>query len=92
MKELKMEPHIEAAAFSDFSVDTITGDFCGEIRLAWFYDGDKTVPVSGGSISGNIKELQKELYLSKERYKDNNFEGPKAIKLVNVTVSGIESL
>lgn len=90
MDELKKEPHLEAAAFSDFNVDDITGDFCGEIRLAWYYDGKKTVPVTGGSISGNIKELQKELYLSKELQRDNYFEGPKAIKLLNVTVAGIE--
>lgn len=88
--ELKQEPHLEAAAFSDFTVDSLSGDFCGEIRLAWYFDGEKTIPVTGGSVSGNINELQEELYLSKELQKDNNFEGPKAVKLMNVTVAGIE--
>lgn len=88
--ELKQEPHLEAAAFSDFSVDHLSGDFCGEIRLAWYFDGEKTIPVTGGSVSGNITRLQNELYLSKELQKDNNFEGPKAVKLKNVTIAGVE--
>ncbi|MBH1941046.1 TldD/PmbA family protein [Mobilitalea sibirica] len=90
LEELKQEPHIEAAAFSDFTVDNLSGDFCGEIRLAWYFDGEKTVPITGGSISGNINELQHELYLSKERMKDNTYEGPKALKFMNVTIAGVE--
>ncbi|MBU3190361.1 hypothetical protein K9O30_14310 [Clostridium bowmanii] len=39
---------------------------------------------------GNIKKLQKQMYLSKELQKDNNFIGPKIIKLLNVSVAGIE--
>ena len=85
--ELKEEAYLEIAAFSDFTVDTLTGNFGGEIRLAWYFDGSKVIPVTGGSISGNIMELQKELYLSKELQRDNNFIGPKAIKLINVTIS-----
>lgn len=90
IEELKKEPYLMTAAFSDFSVDTMTGDFCGEIRLAWYYDGKTTIPVTGGSVTGNIADLQHELYLSKERQKDNNFEGPSMVLLRNVTVAGIE--
>ncbi len=90
MEELKNEPYLMTAAFSDFSVDDLTGDFCGEIRLAWYYDGKTTIPVTGGSISGNIAKLQHEMYLSKERQKDNNFEGPAMVLLKKVTVAGIE--
>jgi PmbA protein len=90
IEELKKEPYLMTAAFSDFSVDTMTGDFCGEIRLAWYHDGKTTVPVTGGSITGNIDNLHHELYLSKERQKDNNFEGPSMVLLKNVTVAGIE--
>jgi len=90
VKELKAEVYLEIAAFSDFTVDKQTGDFCGEIRLALYFDGHKISAVTGGSISGNINELQKELFLSKELQKDNNFQGPKVIKLLNVTVTGVE--
>ncbi|WBW95622.1 metallopeptidase TldD-related protein [Oceanirhabdus sp. W0125-5] len=89
-EELKKDPFMEVVAFSDFSVDDLTGDFCGEIRLAWYFDGDKKSPVTGGSISGNINEVHNEMFLSKEIQKDNNFEGPKVIKLLNVNVAGVE--
>ncbi len=88
--DFKVDPHLEIIAFSDFQMDTLTGDFAGEIRLGWFFDGNTTIPVTGGSVSGNIKKLQKQMYLSKELQKDNNFIGPKIIKLLNVSVAGIE--
>lgn len=90
VEELKDGPYLEAAAFSDFSVDTMTGDFGGEIRLARYFDGKNIIPVTGGSISGNINELHGEIFLSREIQKENNFEGPKAIKLMNVTIAGVE--
>jgi PmbA protein len=88
-KTLKSEPHMEIAAFSDFSVDYITGDFGGEIRLAWYYDGKERLPVTGGSISGNICAAHNEIYLSNELQKDNSFEGPMAVKILNVNVAGV---
>jgi predicted Zn-dependent protease len=88
--DFKKDPYLEVIAFSDFQMNALTGDFAGEIRLGWYFDGISTIPVTGGSISGNIKELQKEMYLSKELQKDNSFVGPKIIKLLNVSVAGIE--
>ncbi len=89
VEELQQEPHLMVGAFSDFRVNPMTGDFCGEIRLAWYYDGEKTIPVTGGSISGNIGELHQELSLSRELQRDKNFEGPAMIKLNKVTVAGV---
>ena len=89
ISDMKKEPYLEIAVFSDFTVDNITGDFGGEIRLAWYYNGTETVPVTGGSITGNINKLHNEIFLSKEIQKDNEFEGPKAVKLLKVTVSGV---
>lgn len=86
---LKSEPHLEVAAFSNFTVDYITGDFGGEIRLAWYYDGKDRRPVTGGSVSGNICAAHNEIYLSKELQKDNSFEGPTAVKILNVNVAGM---
>ncbi|NTV89596.1 MAG: TldD/PmbA family protein [Clostridiales bacterium] len=83
-------PYLETIAFSDFSVDSLTGDFCGEIRLARWFDGESVHPVTGGSISGNINEMQNEMYFSSELQQDNFFIGPKAIKLLNVGVSGVQ--
>jgi PmbA protein len=89
-EELKKDPYLEVVAFSNFKSNTLTGDFYGEIRLAWYFDGNNLIPVTGGSISGNIIELQNELFLSKELQKDNNFQGPKMVKLLNVNIAGVE--
>lgn len=89
ISELKQEPYFEVAAFSDFNVDPVTGDFGGEVRLAWYYDGERTIPLTGGAVTGNINELHRELYLSEELQKDNYYEGPAAVKIMNMNVSGI---
>ena len=87
---MKASPYIELVSFSDFQMDTMTGDFGGEIRLGWYFDGENTVSITGGSISGNIKEVEKEMYFSSETQKLNNFLGPKTIELSNVSLAGIE--
>lgn len=89
ISELKQEPYFEVAAFSDFNVDPVTGDFGGEVRLAWYYDGERTIPLTGGAVTGNINELHRELYLSAELQKDNYYEGPAAVKIMNMNVSGL---
>lgn len=88
--EMKAEPYLELAAFSDFQMDPVTGDFGGEIRLGWYYDGKSLIPVTGGSISGNVKEVQEEMYFSRELQRENDFLGPETIQLFNVSVTGSE--
>lgn len=90
LEEIKEGAYLELKVFSDFQMDSLTGDFAGEIRLGWYNDGEKIVPVTGGSISGNINDVHKEMYLSKELQKINNFSGPQSIKLLNVSIAGVE--
>ncbi|TAH63449.1 MAG: TldD/PmbA family protein [Gottschalkiaceae bacterium] len=90
VEKLKIGKYLEIKVFSDFQMDTLTGDFAGEIRLGWYSDGENVIPVTGGSISGNINEVHKEMYLSKELQKTNNFKGPESIKLLNVSIAGVE--
>lgn len=82
--------YLEAVEFSDFSVDPLTGDFAGEIRLAYWHDGDKTTPVSGGSVSGSLPELIKNIKLSTELKQYNNYLIPSVIKIDNATIAGAE--
>lgn len=88
--ELRSGKYLEPVEFSDFSVDHITGDIAGEIRLAYLHDGDKVTAVSGGSVSGNLNELMKNVKLSKELKQYNNIVIPAVVKLENVTISGAE--
>ncbi len=88
--ELRQGRYLEVVEFSDFQVDAMTGDIFGEIRLAYLYDGGTVTPVSGGSISGNMHDFIKEMYLSSESVQYNNYRLPAVTKLCGVTVTGIE--
>lgn len=86
--EMLSTPHLKAVYFSNFEIDRLTGDFAGELRLGWYYDGKKTVPVTGGSLSGNLKKLQGNMKLSRETIKDSNYQGPRSVRLDNVSIAG----
>ncbi len=88
-KELRCGTYLEPVEFSDFSVDPITGDFAGEIRLAYLHEDDKVTPVSGGSVSGNLTELMKNVRMSKELRQYDNKVIPSVVRLENVTIAGV---
>ena len=69
----------------------MTGDIFGEIRLAYWHDGKKTVPVSGGSVSGSMHDFVKNMLMSEECVQYNNYRIPALTLLKNVTVTGAES-
>ena len=87
--ELRRGPFLEVVEFSDFQVDAVTGDLFGEIRLGYWNDGEKTVPVTGGSISGSMLSLVEDMRLSSETVQYNNWSVPSATLLKGVTVTGI---
>lgn len=87
--ELRQGPYLEVVEFSDFQVDAVAGDLFGEIRLAYWHDGEKTVAVSGGSISGSMLDLAGNMELSSETVQYNNWRIPSVTLLRGVTVTGI---
>lgn len=86
--EMKAQPYLELVEFSDFQMQILTGDFAGEIRLGRYFDGEKIIPVTSGSISGNIKDVQHEMYFSKETYQENDYFGPRTLQLPKLNVNG----
>jgi predicted Zn-dependent protease len=87
--ELRTGRYLEVVEFSDFQVDAMTGDIFGEIRLGYLHDGDKVTPVSGGSVSGSMRDFVKQMYLSRESVQYNNMKIPAVTLLKNVTVTGV---
>lgn len=79
---------LEVVTFSDFQMDGFSGHFSGEIRLAYLYDNGQRIPLTGGSINGNIFECQSDLAFSSERYTDSTYTGPLAMLVKNVSVAG----
>ena len=89
--ELRTGDFLEVVEFSDFQVDFITGDLAGEIRLAYLHRDGKVTPVSGGSVSGNIRELLDGFRFSKETRQYDCLLIPAVTRLRGVTVTGAEN-
>lgn len=79
LEELESKPYLKIVNFSDFQMNTFTGQFGGEFRLGYYFDGVTTIPVTNGSISGNIDDVVKTMRLSAEKQSSYHFEGPLAV-------------
>lgn len=77
IKTYKSKPYVEVISFSALDVDVFTGSFGGEVRLAYYYDGKRKVPVYGGTVMGNLYKNFNDLHLSKEELKMEGYRGPK---------------
>ena len=62
---------------SGLQVDFYNDYIGGEVRLAYYHDGEKTVPVTGISISGKLFEVLDHIRLSKDVTVRNAYQGPK---------------
>jgi len=90
-EELRTGKFLEIVEFSDFQVDSMTGDIFGEIRLGYYHDGEGHVtPVSGGSVSGNMAENLSCLYMSTESRRFSDALIPAVTRLENITIAGVE--
>ena len=86
--DMRIEPYLELVSFSDFQADAVTGDFGSEIRLGFYFDGEKTVPVTGGSISGNIATVQDTMRMSTEERQYDHYRGPATICIRGASIAG----
>ena len=79
---------LEVVEFSDFQVDALNGDIAGEIRLAYWHDGDSVTPVSGGSVSGTMADFVKTMRVSAEQRQYNSLLIPAVTRLHGVHIAG----
>jgi len=83
------EPYLELVSFSDFQANPITGDFGSEIRLGYYFDGNKITPVTGGSISGNMEKVHNSLRMSKEEQQYGGYKGPATVCITGASISAV---
>ena len=86
--EIRSGRYLEVVEFSDFQVDAVGGDIAGEIRLGYWHDGKTVVPVSGGSVSGKMKDVAKQMRMSTTRRQYDRWLVPALTRLSDVTVTG----
>lgn len=66
-KEMAKEPYLRCCRFSSFQLESNSGYFGGEVRLGFYFDGEKEIPVTGFSIGGTLKELRGKIVFSQEK-------------------------
>ena len=90
-EDLQEENYVEIVSLSDFEIDTVTGDFGSEIRLAYLYSkGKERQIVTGGSIPGNVYNSLNTVKFNNDTKQMNNFIGPINVLIDNVSVNGGE--
>lgn len=76
-RELASTPYFECVSMSGLQVDIFNDYIGGEVRLAYYYDGEKKIPVTGISISGKLSEALNSVRLSSEATQTGRYMGPK---------------
>jgi len=89
LAEMHSAPYLEPVMFSDFQLDAVTGDFGAEVRLAYYFDGTKVIPVRGGSISGALSTISASMRRSTEVAIAARARCPIALMLFGVTITGL---
>ncbi|MBQ4050877.1 MAG: hypothetical protein IJD13_04550 [Oscillospiraceae bacterium] len=69
-------PMLEVISMSGLQVDFYSDYIGGEIRLAYYHDGEKILPVTGVSISGSLTEVLKDIRFSEKTAIYDGYCGP----------------
>ncbi len=84
--ELLKEPHLELVYLSGLQVDLYNDYIGGEIRLAYYFDGNVRIPVTGIAMSGKLSEALNTARLSKETCVRGGYFGPRKIMLNGINI------
>lgn len=78
-------PYFRCASMSGLQVDIYNDYIGGEVRLGYYFDGEKEIPVTGISISGKLSAALSNMRLSNEETTYESYRGPKC-----AVIEGIE--
>ena len=78
--------YLEVVSMSGLQVDFYNDYIGGEVRLAYYHDGEKTVPVTGVSISGKLSQVLDHIRLSSETTVHGGYSGPAKALLQDMTI------
>ncbi len=85
-EEEKAQPYLECVSLSGLQVELFSDYIGGEIRLAYYFDGKTTRPVTGITMSGSLSEVLKGLRLSGKTERSGAYEGPVRLLMKGMTV------
>lgn len=76
-EEKTAAPYFRCASMSGLQVDIYNDYIGGEVRLGYYFDGEKEIPVTGISISGKLSTALANMRLSSEATTYESYHGPK---------------
>lgn len=80
--EPKEEPYLECVSMSGLQVDVYNDYIGGEVRLAYYHEGGKKLPLTGISIAGKLSDVLNSVRLSDTAKQEisyyGSYFGPKA--------------
>ena len=77
---------LSVVSMSGLQVDFYKDYIGGEVRLAYYHDGEKTIPVTGISISGKLSQVLSRIRLSEKTTVYNGYQGPEKAILQEMQV------
>ena len=85
-QEIQAAPYIEAASLSGLQVDLYNDYIGGEIRLAYYFDGQETRPITGITMSAKLSDVLSHLRLTAKTCVEGAYEGPERLMMKNVAI------
>ena len=85
-RDIQREPYFECVSMSGLQVDIYNDYIGGEVRLAYYFDGNKKVALTGISISGKLSDALATLRLSNKIVTHNDYRGPHKALLKKIAV------
>ena len=83
---LTAAPYLEVISMSGLQVDSFNDYIGGEVRLAYYCDGEKTIPVTGISITGSLKKVLSGIRLSQDVAVHDGYQGPAKAILTDIKI------
>ena len=84
--DIQAAPYIEAASLSGLQVDLYNDYIGGEIRLAYYFDGQETRPVTGITMSAKLSDVLAHLRLTAKTCVEGAYEGPERLMMKDVAI------
>ncbi len=84
--ELAKAPYFKCVSMSGLQLDIYSDYIGGEVRLAYYFDGEKEIPVTGISISGKLSSALSSMRLSDTETIHEGYKGPKFALFTGVEI------
>ncbi len=79
-------PYFRCASMSGLQLDVYNDYIGGEVRLAYYFDGEREIPITGVSISGKLSDALSSMLLSAEETTYEDYKGPKFAVFNNIEI------